>query len=208
MQKGGSGNATVVDPLVPINAADPGVDRTTFTNGSTTGPTKGAKYAVAGHLQTDSLGLLWLQDPSPGNVAAVVARLQSNAAAIFADRLPADTGFTRSIAAGPELAAMLGDPMASEGLLKARAPNVFIQPNAGVVYSGSNKKIAEHGGATADDTAVALLVVAPFVKSTRTVNAPVSTTQVAPTILRALDSDPKLLDAVRREGTEVLPELF
>jgi hypothetical protein len=98
--------------------------------------------------------------------------------------------------------------MASEGLLKARAPNVFIQPNAGVVYSGSNKKIAEHGGATADDTAVALLVVAPFVKSTRTVNAPVSTTQVAPTILRALDSDPKLLDAVRREGTEVLPELF
>jgi len=35
----------------------------------------------------------------------------------------------------------------------------------------------------------------------------VSTTQVAPTILRALDLDPDALAAVRKEGTRVLPGL-
>jgi hypothetical protein len=33
----------------------------------------------------------------------------------------------------------------------------------------------------------------------------VTTTQVAPTILRALDLDPDALDAVRKEGTKALP---
>jgi hypothetical protein len=32
--------------------------------------------------------------------------------------------------------------------------------------------------------------------------------QVAPTILRALGLDPSALDAVRSEGTHVLPDLF
>jgi hypothetical protein len=32
--------------------------------------------------------------------------------------------------------------------------------------------------------------------------------QVAPTILKALGLDPNALDAVRSEGTRVLPDLF
>jgi len=208
MQKGGSGNATVLDPLVPVNAADPGVDRTVHVNNDTTGPTKGAKYAVAGHLQTDSVGVLWLQNRSASNVAAVVSQLRSNATAIFSDRLPADTTLAGNIVSGPELAAIFGDPGSADPLLAARAPDVFIQPNAGVVYSGSSKKIAEHGGATREDTSVALLVAAPGVTSARTVSTAVNTTQVAPTILKALDVDPTLLQAVRREGTAVLPDLY
>jgi hypothetical protein len=35
----------------------------------------------------------------------------------------------------------------------------------------------------------------------------VRTKQVAPTILRALDIDPRWLDAVRSEGTRTLPDL-
>ncbi len=39
----------------------------------------------------------------------------------------------------------------------------------------------------------------------RTVNRQVETTQIAPTILKALGLDPRALQAVRIEGTEVLP---
>jgi hypothetical protein len=41
----------------------------------------------------------------------------------------------------------------------------------------------------------------------QTVSAPTATAQVAPTILNALGLDPNQLDAVRAEGTAVLPEV-
>jgi len=41
----------------------------------------------------------------------------------------------------------------------------------------------------------------------QTVSALTTTTQVAPTIVRALGLDPRALDAVRAEGTAVLPEV-
>jgi arylsulfatase A-like enzyme len=83
---------------------------------------------------------------------------------------------------------------------------VIIQPNWGVIYNGGSKKIAEHGGGTLDDTHVALLVSNPGLRA-KTVHRHVSTTQVAPTILRALDLEPSDLDAVRKEGTKTLPGL-
>ena len=91
-------------------------------------------------------------------------------------------------------------------LAAARAPNVFIQPNEGVIYSGSSKKIAEHGGGAPGDTEVALLVAGHGIAKA-TVHHHVSTTQVAPTILEALGLDPKKLDAVKKEGTRSLPGL-
>jgi len=75
-----------------------------------------------------------------------------------------------------------------------------------VIYSGSSKKIAEHGGGTRDDTQAALMVSWPAVRA-RTVSDPVSTTQVAPTILEALGLDPRALEAVRKEHTQPLPHL-
>ncbi len=90
----------------------------------------------------------------------------------------------------------------------ARAPDVFIQPNWGTIYSGSSKKIAEHGGGTVDDTAVALLVSLPGFRSARTIAEPVKTIQVAATIVQALHVDPAELEAVRKEGTGILPGLF
>jgi hypothetical protein len=42
----------------------------------------------------------------------------------------------------------------------------------------------------------------------KVVKGRVGTTQVAPTIVKALGLDPALLDAVRKEGTAVLPGLF
>jgi arylsulfatase A-like enzyme len=76
-----------------------------------------------------------------------------------------------------------------------------------VIYSGSKKKIAEHGGGALDDTHVALLVSAASLKQSQ-VDDLVQTKQIAPTILRALGLNPNALDAVRQEGTRALPELF
>jgi hypothetical protein len=33
-----------------------------------------------------------------------------------------------------------------------RAPDIIVTPNIGVTYSGSGKKLAEHGGFSHDDT--------------------------------------------------------
>jgi type I phosphodiesterase/nucleotide pyrophosphatase len=88
-----------------------------------------------------------------------------------------------------------------------RSPDIIVAPNVGVVYTGSTKKQSEHGGFAQDDTQVMLLVSNPHIHA-RTVTSFVETAQVAPTILQLLGLDPSALDAVRAEGTPVLPGLF
>ena len=85
-----------------------------------------------------------------------------------------------------------------------RTPDIIVTPNFGVTYSGSGKKQSEHGGFSHDDTNVVLLLANPSLQR-KTVRAEVGTAQVAPTILKALGIDPRRLDAVRAEGTSVLP---
>jgi Type I phosphodiesterase / nucleotide pyrophosphatase len=88
-----------------------------------------------------------------------------------------------------------------------RTPDIVVIPNVGVVYTGGDKKQSEHGGYAWDDTNVMLLVSNPHIAG-RTVHSFVETAQVAPTILKFLGLDPNALDAVRQEGTPVLPSLF
>ncbi|MEP7049612.1 MAG: alkaline phosphatase family protein [Pseudomonadota bacterium] len=204
METGGHGTADVQDPLEFVNQADANVDNSPSTYEN---PNSGSGYQTKGHLMADDVGLLWLQDQSAANISATVAKLHSNASAIHADALPTGTIFTSSITTGAELAALYGDPTSADAIAAARAPNALIQPNLGVIYSGSSKKIAEHGGGTTNDTGVALLVSLPGLGA-RTVSTSVGTTQVAPTILRALGLDPKLLQAVTKENTAELPSLF
>jgi arylsulfatase A-like enzyme len=85
-----------------------------------------------------------------------------------------------------------------------RSPDIIVTPNEGVTYSSSTSMIGDHGGFAHDDTNVILLVSNPGFTA-QTVSFPTSTTEVAPTILQALGLDPTLLDAVRAEGTTVLP---
>ena len=86
-----------------------------------------------------------------------------------------------------------------------RTPDIIVTPNVGVTYSGSTTMIADHGGFAHDDTNVMLLASHPSFKA-QTISAETATTQVAPTILKALGLNPAALDAVRAEGTSVLPE--
>jgi hypothetical protein len=142
----------------------------------------------------DDISLLWL---SPGaSTADAVGLLESNASA-------AGIG---QILYGPSISTMFNRPgLPSQGG-DPRTPDIIVLPNTGVVYTGSAKKQAEHGGFALDDTNVMLLVANPALRS-RTITSFVETSQVAPTILRVLGLDPRELDAVRAEGTPVLPGL-
>jgi len=102
-----------------------------------------------------------------------------------------------------------GTPTASSNYLDpgTRVPDIVIQPQKGVIYSTSIKKVAEHGGGTNDDRNVALLVVdGSGLSHGRRVWDDVQTTQVAPTILQWLGLNPKSLTAVVSAHTKVLPK--
>jgi hypothetical protein len=142
----------------------------------------------------DDISLLWLK---PGaSTRDAVALLEQNAT-------QAGIG---QILDGPSIETMFGRPGLPEDGGDPRTPDIIVLPNTGVVYTGSLKKQAEHGGFALDDTNVMLLVSNPALHA-RSVNAAVETAQVAPTILNLLGLDPNRLDAVRKEGTQALPGL-
>ena len=83
-------------------------------------------------------------------------------------------------------------------------PDVWAPVQHGVVYT-KGSKIAEHGGTGAENRHVLLIVLAPRKVAPGVVDERVETTQIAPTILRLLGLNPFELQAVREEGTAVLP---
>src|SRR5580658_8188290 len=141
----------------------------------------------------DDVSVLWLNKSA--SVTSAVQLLESNAAAIGLGQ----------IFYGPTLALNYNVGGLDPGL-DPRSPDIIVTPNVGVTYSGSTTMIGDHGGFGHDDTNVMLLVAHPSFRP-QTVSAPTTTTQVAPTIVKALGLDPQALDAVRIEGTAVLPEV-
>jgi Type I phosphodiesterase / nucleotide pyrophosphatase len=87
----------------------------------------------------------------------------------------------------------------------ARVPDVFGVSQVGVVYTGKQGKIAEHGGANPQDRDVPLLVSGEPIGHHELDGRWVETTQIAPTILKLLGLDPWSLKAVQIEHTQVLP---
>ena len=139
----------------------------------------------------DDISLIWLADQTQTANAAATLSTASNEAI--------DGG--GEIFAGPSLDLILNNP-----LLDSRTPDIVVAPNVGVIYTGGTKKIAEHGGFAHDDTNV-MLLVANSKFSSGTVTLPVQTTQIAPTVLKALGLDPDHLKAVQKEHTQFLPGL-
>ncbi|MDB6084905.1 MAG: type phosphodiesterase/nucleotide pyrophosphatase [Gammaproteobacteria bacterium] len=142
----------------------------------------------------DDISVLWLK-PGASTMAAV-GLLESNAKA-------AGIG---QIFYGPSLETIFGVPGLPANGGDPRTPDIVVAPNVGVIYTGSLKKQEEHGGLSHDDTNVMLLVSNPSLHP-RTVESFVETSQVAPTILKVLGLDPRELEAVRVEGTPILPGL-
>jgi hypothetical protein len=108
----------------------------------------------------------------------------------------------QEIFAGESLKLRFNDPA-----VDPRVPDIIVQPVLGTIYvSAESGFIAEHGGMTDPDMHVALLLSMPGFDKV-TIQFPVQTTQVAPTILTALGLDPTALKSVRIEKTPVLPGL-
>ena len=141
----------------------------------------------------DDVSVLWLKRGV--SVTAAVKLLENNASAIGLGE----------IYYGPTLALNynVGGLDPSED---PRSPDIIVTPNVGVIYSGSTTMIGDHGGFAHDDTNVILLVANPSFTA-HAVSAVVATRQVAPTIVKVLGLNPAALDAVRAEGTPVLPEV-
>jgi arylsulfatase A-like enzyme len=66
------------------------------------------------------------------------------------------------------------------------------------------KFLAKHGGFHKQDVNVALLLARPGWQP-QIIKTPVQTTQIAPTILKALGLNPQALQAVQKEKTRELP---
>jgi hypothetical protein len=158
-------------------------------------------------VTTDDVAFIWLKDQSAR--AAAVALLNANSAC------PAVDSATKVIVSGSGICTNNGGSVIDLSTVSSkfgdpangRTPDIMVQPNAGVIYSKSKAKDMEHGGFAPDDGNVALLVSFPGMNK-KIISSRVGTTQVAPTIIRALGLDPSLLQAVQKEGTKVLPGLF
>ncbi|MFE9452178.1 alkaline phosphatase family protein [Streptomyces sp. NPDC006739] len=158
---------------------------------------------LVAHAVDDDAMLLWLTD-------------RSQAAADFARTyLLARSGTGNGIdgQARPFTASGLTALYAGAGAARyfhaapgdSRVPDLVGVTREGVVYTGGKGKIAEHGGAHADDLDVPLVVSGAATPHGVRVGGAVRTTQIAPTILRLLGLDPRALDAVRVERTRALP---
>jgi predicted AlkP superfamily pyrophosphatase or phosphodiesterase len=143
-----------------------------------------------GFVQDDDIALIWLQDQT--QTKAVVDYLNANAKALFIDE----------VLGGDELKLRFNDPAHD-----SRTPDIIVQPIYGTIYTGSKTKNAEHGGFSFGDTNVGLIVSNPRLPGV-VLKTPVVTSQVAPTILHALDIEPGALNSVRVERTSTLPGLW
>ena len=100
---------------------------------------------------------------------------------------------------GPQLISMgYGNPATDPAV-----PDIIVRPELGTCYTTSNAKIAEHGGLSDDDRHVACFVSNPMLKKTKYTDQ-VNTTQVAPTILKALGLNLTELKGAVIEGTKPL----
>ncbi len=188
-------NALKRVPDAPIIAA---------VNAAWTAAHPGAGALVIFSTDDDAM-LWWLSDRSQAAADFVKHYLLTHSAAgnnIGGNPVTVPASGLTKVYAGAQSAAFFGVPNSD-----ARHPDVSGVVQHGVVYTGKQAKIAEHGGAGFQDRNVPILVDAPGLRGGQTVGSPVGTTQIAPSILRLLGLNPQALQAVQIEHTKVLPGL-
>ncbi|MDP5228722.1 MULTISPECIES: alkaline phosphatase family protein [Arthrobacter] len=168
-------------------------------------------WRAAGHAgdlvafsTNDDVMQLWFTEHTQAAADFAKKYLEANAAAgndINGAPLSVQASGLSTVYAGAEVASYFHTLTTDE-----RIPDVFGIVQHGVVYTGGKGKIAEHGGADAQDRHVPIVVASGVGGAARTVTSAVETTQIAPTILRELGLNVNDLQAVRIEGTRVLPQ--
>jgi hypothetical protein len=161
----------------------------------------GAAPLIASGTDDDAI-MWWLSDRSPTAARFVRHYLWSHTAtgntATGGSRTLEHSGLVK-IYAGTAAAGYFGVQVSDP-----RHPDVWGVVQVGVVYTGGQGKIAEHGGSNPADRDVPIVVYAPGVEP-QVSDRWVETTQIAPTVIRLLGLDPSDLQAVQIEGTQVLP---
>src|SRR5262249_14650308 len=163
-------------PINPLKTNKPGhfadlvaalPDSSTNPGGIAIGAAAACSTGSCGFVQDDDIALIWLKDQS--KTKAVSDYLNANANALFIEE----------VMAGAELRLKFNSARTD-----SRTPDVIIQPVYGTIYTTSTKKNAEHGGFSFGDTNVGLIVSNPSFRA-GILKSPVTTAQVAPTILQA-----------------------
>ena len=153
--------------------------------------------------EADDDGLLWwLSDRSQSATDFVKSYLWTHTAPAVnyaGQTVTVQHSGLKRIFAGRESAKFFGVPYSDP-----HHPDVFGIAQVGTIYT-TGSKIAEHGGDNPGDRDVPLVVYAPGNVHPGRFDQWVEATQVAPTILKLLGLDPNQLQAVQREGTQVLP---
>jgi arylsulfatase A-like enzyme len=156
---------------------------------------------VAFSIDDDAM-LLWLTDRSAAAAKFAHDFLTSYAGTgndINGAAKPYTSAGLSRVYAGAAAAGFIGVPVSDQ-----RVPDVIGLAQPGTVYTGKKGKIAEHGGDTPADRNVPIVLAGAGVGHA-TVDQPVRTAQIAPTILQLLGINPGELAAVRAEHTPVLP---
>jgi hypothetical protein len=151
-------------------------------------------------LSDDTEALIWLPPGTQHLTEAAVAAIRANPGLNFEGGVPGGRPLITDVLWGDTLKRLYNDPTKD-----SRTPDIIVIVTEGVIYTGGTK-LAEHGGFNSDDTSVALLVSSPGLPHKKFRN-PVTTFQVAPTILTILGLEPKDLQAVQKEKTDELPGL-
>ncbi len=165
----------------------------------------GAAPLVAFSVDDDGM-LLWLSDRSAAALSFAKTYLLNHSAPANLVTDPKGT-FSATVASSGLTTVYTGtdaDHYVSAAPGDDRVPDLIGIAQHGVVFTGGVKKIAEHGGAAAEDRNVPLVVSGAGVPHGRVRNRSVSTTQIAPTILALLGLNPNALDGVRQDHTGVL----
>jgi hypothetical protein len=211
LKKNGAYNSTLI--IISAKHGQSPIDSARYT-----GITSGGPVTTSPATILDNAGCLPLSEapsnptgigPTEDDVSQIWLSNCSTQSAV--EMLESQSPHTSNIAGigeifwGPGLTQLFNAPgLAPNG--DPRTPDILVTPNVGVTYSGSTKKLAEHGGFAHDDVNVMMLIANPSL-SPVTITSPVETLQIAPTILQALGLNPYSLQSVQQEGTQVLPAL-
>ena len=149
-------------------------------------------------LTEKTAALIWLQNQADTGKVAGILTTKANEVALNIGQ----------ILSGESLKLLYPDPLTDPA-----PPDVVVVPNLGVNFEPTTITAlpavqAEHGGLNENETHVPLMILGGSTNGVPInpgiIRAPVTITQIAPTILELLNLDPTALNAVRLENTGVL----
>jgi hypothetical protein len=154
------------------------------------GPLTATKYKITNKTAV----LIWLGNQALTQTVAT--------ALINASNSPGNPLNIAQVLYGSSLQQLFPDPT-----VDAAVPDILVIPNLGTNYEpAGSTTFAEHGGFQENELHVPILIVHNTIKP-GVIHAPVTTTQIAPTILSLLNIEPRILQGVQIEGAAVLPGL-